>query len=156
MTSGNGSTKLPAEVDVVVVGAGFSGLYALHKLRREGEHYGFTFLDAYSGKGIPDELLTVEFFADVRAVSDRVAANVIMDQDVESVFAHNVLASFRQAFGRVWIKHVKPQDEDLTNIMVTNGPVEGAAEWAGGGRLYTDNRNTADRDHVELVWGNGE
>ena len=97
-----------------------SARYALHKLRREGKHYGFTFLDAYSGKGIPDELLTVEFFADVRAISERVAANVIMDQDIESAFSRNVLASFRQAFGRVWIKHVKPEDEDLTNIMVSN------------------------------------
>jgi hypothetical protein len=101
-------------------------------------------------------LLTVEFFADVRGVSDRVAANVIMDQDVESVFARNVLASFRQAFGRVWIKHVRPEDEDLTNIMVTNTEMAGSVEWTGTGNLYTDNRNTADRDHVELVWGNGE
>ena len=124
----------------------------LHKLRRAGEHYGFTFLDAYSGKGIPDELLTVEFFSDVRAVSERVAANVIMDQDVESAFARNVLASFRQAFGRVWVKHVRPEDEDLTNIMVTNMDMAGSVEWTGAGSLYTDNRNTADRDHVELVW----
>jgi len=133
-----------------------SARYALHKLRHDGERYGFTFLDAYSGKGIPDELLTVEFFSDVRAISDRVAANVIMDQDIESAFAHNVLASFRQAFGRVWIKHVRPEDEDLTNIMVTNSEYPGSIEWTGAGHLYTDNRNTADRDHVELVWGNGE
>ena len=133
-----------------------SARYALHKLRQEGRRYGFTFLDAYSGKGIPDELLTVEFFADARAISERVAANVIMDQDIESAFARNVLASFRQAFGRVWIKHVKPEDDDLTNIMVSNREAAGAVEWNGAGRLYTDDRNTADRDHVELVWGGGE
>jgi hypothetical protein len=133
-----------------------SARYALYKLHREGDHYGFAFLDAYSGKGIPDELLTVEFFSGVRAVSDCVAANVIMDQDLESAFAHNVLASFRQAFGRIWVKHVKPEDEDLTNIMVTNRAFAGSIEWTGAGRLYTDNRNTADRDHVDLVWGSGE
>lgn len=133
-----------------------SARYALHKLKQEGRRYGFTFVDAYSGKGIPDELLTVEFFADVRDISERVAANVIMDQDVESAFANNVLASFREAFGRVWIKHVKPEDEDLTNIMVMNREAAGAVEWHGTGRLYRDDRNTADRDHVELVWGSGE
>jgi hypothetical protein len=143
---------LPAKVRFLPL----SARYALHKLRRQGERYGFTFLDAYTGKGIPEELLTVEFFADVRAISEQVAANVIMDQDVESAFAHNVLASFRQAFGRVWIKHVRLADEDLTNIMVTNSPVAGSLEWTGTGQLYTDNRNTADRDHVELVWGSGE
>ncbi|HEX6933601.1 MAG TPA: alpha/beta hydrolase fold domain-containing protein [Streptosporangiaceae bacterium] len=34
--SGNGSAAVPAEVDVVVVGAGFSGLYLLYKLRKLG------------------------------------------------------------------------------------------------------------------------
>ena len=32
----NGTDTTPEEVDVVVVGAGFSGLYALHRLRRSG------------------------------------------------------------------------------------------------------------------------
>ena len=36
MTSGNGSSGAPPQVDVVVVGAGFSGLYLLHKLRQQG------------------------------------------------------------------------------------------------------------------------
>jgi cation diffusion facilitator CzcD-associated flavoprotein CzcO/acetyl esterase/lipase len=34
--SGNGSAALPAEVDVAVIGAGFSGLYLLYKLRELG------------------------------------------------------------------------------------------------------------------------
>jgi cation diffusion facilitator CzcD-associated flavoprotein CzcO/acetyl esterase/lipase len=34
--SGNGSAAMPAEVDVVVVGAGFSGLYMLYRLRGLG------------------------------------------------------------------------------------------------------------------------
>jgi spermidine synthase len=130
-----------------------SARYALRQCRREGRHYGFTFVDAYAGKGIPDELLTVEFFAGVAAVSEVVAANVIMDREMESPFARNVLASFRQACGRVWVKDVRPGDEDLTNIMVTNRPFAASAEWTGSGRPYTDNRNTADRDHVDLVWG---
>jgi spermidine synthase len=129
-----------------------SARYALRRCRAEGRRYGFTFVDAYAGKGIPDELLTVEFFADVAAVSESVAANVIMDREMESAFAKNVLASFRQACGRVWTRDVRPGDDDLTNIMVTNRPFAGSDEWKGTGRLYTDNRNTADRDHVDLVW----
>jgi hypothetical protein len=130
-----------------------SARYALRKARREGRRYGFTFLDAYSGKGIPDELLTVEFFSDVRAVSALTAANVQMDPRVESAFARNVLASFRRAFGRVWIKDVKPGQEDVSNFLLCNPGIQGSVEWMGSGQLYTDNRNTADRDHVDLVWG---
>jgi spermidine synthase len=142
---------LPAKVRFLAL----SARYALNKLRREGGHFGFTFLDAYSGKGIPDELLTLEFFVDVRAVSDHVAANVIMDPGLKSAFARNVLATFRQAFGRVWVRQIKPEDEDATNIMVTNMETAGSSEWKGVGKLYTDNRNTTDRDHVELMWGSG-
>ena len=130
-----------------------SARYALRQCRRQGTRYGFTFVDAYAGKGIPDELLTVEFFRDVAAISENVLANVIMDREIESPFARNVLASFRQAFGSVWIKDVRPGDEDLTNIMVTNRPFAGSAAWNGKGQVYTDNRNSADRDHVDLVWG---
>ena len=130
-----------------------SARYALRQCRREGRRYGFAFVDAYAGKGIPDELLTVEFFSDVAKVSEIVAANVILDRGVASDFARNVLASFRQAFGAVFIKDVRPGDDDLTNIMVTNRPFAGTRPWQGAGTVYTDDRNTADRDHVELVWG---
>ena len=141
-------TRLPAKIKFLPL----SARYALRQCRRAGRRYGFTFLDAYAGKGIPDELLTVEFFSEVAAVSENVVANVIMDREVASPFARNVLASFRQACGRVWIKDVRPSEEDLTNFMVTSKPFAGSVEWKGKGEVYTDNRNTADRDHVALVW----
>jgi predicted membrane-bound spermidine synthase len=140
--------RVPSKVRFLPLSARF----ALRQCRREGRRYGFTFVDAYSGKGIPDELLTVEFVGDLAAVSDCVAANVIMDREMESAYARNVLASFRAAFGRVWVKDVRPGDDDLTNIMVTNRAFDGSAEWTGEGRVYRDNRNTADRDHVEMFW----
>jgi spermidine synthase len=130
-----------------------SARYAVRKLKRDGQRYGFTFIDAYFGKGIPDELVTVEFFRDARAVSDRVAVNVVMDREMDSAFAGNVLASFREVFGAVWVSDVKPGDDRITNVMVTNWPVSRALRWDGSGTAYRDDRNTADRDHVEMVWG---
>jgi len=131
-----------------------SARYALRRLHRDGERYGFAFIDAYFGKGIPDELVTVEFFRDVRAVSDHVAANVVMDRDVDSAFAHNALASFREALGAAWIIDVKAGDSEITNIRVTDWPANGSERWNGSGTPYRDDRNTADRDHVQMVWGN--
>jgi spermidine synthase len=130
-----------------------SARFAVRQARRAGRRYGFTFLDAYAGMGIPDELLTVEFFVDVHAVSDLTAANIILDRNLESRFAHSVLASFRQAFGHVWLKDVKPGDGDTTNFLVSDRATAGAVEWKGSGEIYSDNRNTADRDHVDLMWG---
>jgi spermidine synthase len=126
---------------------------ALRRFRRDSSRYGFTLVDAYCGKGIPEELLTREFFSAVRAVSGRTAANVIMDRDVESTFARNVLATFRQVYGRVWIKDVRPGDSDTTNFLVTDWHWQGSKEWTGSGHIYTDDRNRADLDHVEMIWG---
>jgi len=129
---------------------------ALRRFRERGMRFGFALLDAYSGMGVPDELLTVDFFRDVHAVAEHTAVNLILDRDAASAFAGNVLASFRKAFGRVWLKDVKPGDEDTTNFLVTNWEISGSAEWTGAGRIYTDDRNTADRDHVDMLWGSGE
>ena len=126
---------------------------ALRRFSRERARYGFALLDAYSGMGVPDELLTVDFLGDVRAVADHVAANLILDRETQSGFASNVLASFRKVFGHVWIKDVKPGDADRTNFLVINWESPGFTEWTGTGRIYTDDRNTADRDHVAMVWG---
>ena len=125
---------------------------ALREFQKRGRHYDFTLLDAYNGEGIPDELVTTEFFRGVRAISGRVAANMILDTDLESEFARNVLASFREAFGGVWVKDVDRRDSDLTNYLVTNWSVEGSSPWHGAGRTYSDNRNSADRDHISMIW----
>ncbi len=129
-----------------------SARYALRRFRSQRARYGFTLLDAYTGKAIPAELLSREFLADVRAVSARTAANVILDRTAESDFARNVLATFRQAFGRIWIKDVDPGDSDPTNFLITDWPIAGSAEWAGAGSVYLDDRNSADRDHTRMIW----
>jgi spermidine synthase len=139
---------LPAKVRFLAL----SARYAVRRLNRDGQRYGFTFIDAYFGRGIPDELVTVEFFRDSRAVSDRVAVNAVLDRGMESAFARNVLASFREACGAVWVMDVKPGDAAITNIMVTSWPVSGAWRWNGRGTPYRDDRNAADRDHLEMVW----
>jgi spermidine synthase len=142
--------RLPSKVRFLPL----SARYAVRKLRKDGEHYGFALVDAYFGKGIPDELVTVEFFKDLQLVSERTAANVQMDPSMDSAFAKNVLASFREAFGAVWVKDVrsKREDSDLVNILVTSWPASGSVTWNGSGNVYRDDRNTADRDHVDLVW----
>ena len=129
-----------------------SARYAVRKLRADGAQYGFTLVDAYFRQGIPDELVTVEFFKDTRLVSEHTAVNVVMDRTMNSAFARNLLTSFREAFGAAWTKDVKPGGDDLTNILVTSWPTSGSRAWNGSGQVYRDDKITADQDHVELVW----
>jgi len=131
-----------------------SARFAVRKLGREGRRYGFTMIDAYFGKGIPDELVTAEFFRDVRAVSDHTLVNAGLDRTLDSAFARNLLATFRDAFGDVWLIDAKPDDPDpITNILVLNWPAQGSKHWTGSGTVYRDDCNTADRDRVALMWG---
>jgi predicted membrane-bound spermidine synthase len=133
-----------------------SARYALHKLRQDGNHYGFAFVDAYYGKGIPPELLTVEFFSGVNASSDRTVVNVVMDGTLASTFANNLLASFRGAFHGVWVKPLIVEDQEFINVLVSNWPVAGSHPWNGRGIVYHDDRNSADRDWVRLLWRRGK
>ncbi len=139
---------LPAKVRFLPL----SARYAVRKLRKDGAHYGFIFVDAYFGRGIPDELVTVEFFKDLRPLSEHTGMNVIMDRDMESDFAVNLLSSFREAFGSVWVKDVKPGEGDLTNVLVTSWAADGSDPWTGTGTAYHDDKSSADRDHVRMVW----
>ncbi len=141
--------RLPAKVRFYPLSARF----ALREFQRQRRRYGMALLDAYSGMGIPDELLTLEFFRDVHAVADRVVMNVIIDPELQSAYARNTLATFRAAFGQTWIQNVRAADSDAVNFLAGNRAIEGSTEWNGAGEIYTDNHNTADRDHVALVWG---
>jgi hypothetical protein len=96
--------------------------------------------------------LTVEFFRDVRRISSQIAVNMIMDPTLDSPFATSVLASMREAFGPLWVKNVKNSDANTTNMLVTTWAFAGSTPWNAWGVIYHDDRNTADRDHVNLLW----
>jgi spermidine synthase len=131
-----------------------SARFAVRRMARQRMHYEFAFVDTYYGKGIPDELVTAEFFRDVRAISDRTVVNAVMDRDLESAFARNLLASYREAYGAVWLIDAKPEDDSfLTNFLVLSWSATSAEEWRGTGSAYHDDRNNADRDRVALMWG---
>jgi predicted membrane-bound spermidine synthase len=131
-----------------------SARYAVRKLARDGRRYGFTVLDAFFGQGIPEELTTVEFFRDVKVISDKVGANLVIDRDLESHFALRVLTGFREVFGAAWITDVKPGDSYFANLLITSFPMPNAEEWKSstGLKAYTDEFNSAGIDFVAMRW----
>lgn len=140
---------LPAKVRFLPL----SGRFAVHRFAAENRRYGLTVVDAFFGQGIPEELVTAEFFRGLRAISGRVIMNVVMDRDADSIFASNLLTTFRSVFGRVWLTESHPGDDSFfENMEVSDWPLAGSTEWTGSGTPYLDDRNSADRDHVELVW----
>lgn len=60
-------------------------------------HYDHVLVDAYNGTSIPDELVTREFFEDLLKVSDHVMLNMIMDKNMQMLFAQHLLATLHAA-----------------------------------------------------------
>lgn len=114
------------------------------------KNYGFTLLDAYQGQGVPDELVTREFFRDVAAVSQKTVANAILDRALASDFSRNLLATFRDGFGGVWTRDANPSGGRLTNVLVASWPAPGFKIWTGAGTVWTDDRNSADNDRTAM------
>jgi predicted membrane-bound spermidine synthase len=143
---------LHQELPVMIRFFPLSARYAVRKFGDDRRRYGFTFLDAYFGQGIPEELVTLDFFEDVRRVSDRTVANLITDRDLDSDFSRNFLATFRQAFGAVWITDVVPGDSYFASFLVSSWPIEGATRWNEAGTPYRDDNNRAGWEFVAMKW----
>jgi hypothetical protein len=139
---------LPAKVRFLAM----SGRYAVRKLRREGNQYSVAMVDAYLGQDVPEELTTVEFFDDLRLASARTAVNIVVDRKLESAFARNLLASFRAAFGEVWVAEADDDRTALGNVIVTSWAAKGSRAWTGNGIPYRDDRCSASLDHTEILY----
>jgi hypothetical protein len=99
-----------------------SARYAVRKFGEDRRHYGFTFLDAYFGQGIPEELVTLDFFEDVRRVSDRTVANLIADRELKS--------SFRTTSWRLSGRHSVQSGSSTSSRAIPTSPVS----WLVAGR----------------------
>lgn len=51
----------------------------------------------------------------------------------------------------VWTRDANPTSGRLTNILVASWPAPGYAAWTGTGAVWTDDRNSADRDRT-VMW----
>ena len=96
--------------------------------------------------------MTLDFFEGVQRISDRTVANLITDRDLDTKFSRNFLATFRQAFGAVWVKDVAPGDSYSTNFLISSWPIEGSKSWNETGISYCDDKSRAAWEFVEMKW----
>lgn len=134
-----------------------SARWAINDLIKQDKTYDLVFLDAYADKSVPEELMTVEFFQDIKRIladDGLFAANMIIDNAFESEFSQNAFATMIQEIGPLWWKNVtKNPDYDFDNIMVLDTQVAWyesvALNWW---RAYTDNQHGAGRDSVKMLY----
>ncbi len=117
-------------------------------------------VDVYSSHhNIPSHLVTREFWRDTRSVLKSrgvMLANLILDSDLQSDYARNVLATIESVYGRCAVE-VLHKDRPLANVEVLcrkNDAQHGEGERTRPApRLYTDEHNPADLDHARSTSG---
>jgi hypothetical protein len=64
------------------------------------------FVDAYSGKSLPPQVLTQEFFQQLTEVSEAIYLNIIMDTSLQSTFSQSLLNTLVESFPKAYYKDV--------------------------------------------------
>lgn len=132
--------------------------YFLNQAITNNQRYDLILVDAYSGKSIPEQLLTIEFFESLNQVltsNGIVLMNVITDTKLATNFSKNVATTMRRWLGSpVFFKNVMHNQSDeypLGNILFANQKFDQTyTPLPDEGFVYTDNFRTTEIDYIEL------
>ena len=120
-------------------------------VRHATERYDAVVVDVYAAlTSIPAHLVTREFWRATRAVlaADGVmVANLLLDRELASPYARNLLASIQAEFGGCAVE-VLFRDRPVGNVLV----ICPAGTPPGMGEPYSDERNRADLDVLRSGW----
>ena len=116
-----------------------------------GKRYDLILVDAYSGKSLPPQVLTYEFFNKLKEVWENIYLNIILDTDLKSKFSKNLFTTLQKSFWKFYYKDVKKNLSDFTNIIITNTPSLGYSKsqnymWG----IYRDDKNSIEGDLFKL------
>ena len=79
----------------------------MHQAIENNVFYDAILVDAYNGTSIPEELVTREFFLDLKKMSDSIMLNMIMDTAMDTAFSRHLMATLQEAWPEgVWYKNV--------------------------------------------------
>lgn len=120
-------------------------------------HYEYTLVDAYNGTSIPEELVTYEFFVDLKKISNYVMLNMIMDTKMETNFALHLMTTLQQARPNgVRYKNVSEGTEQrrMSNFIVASSPFSGAVKYEAKNNMtiYTDNKHSIEIDKAKMFY----
>ncbi len=129
----------------------------IHDMIAAGKKYDMIVVDAYNGTALPEELITKEFFAWLKALSANVVMNVIADRPLRSEFSQRFLATVQSVLPSLFMYDASSTESDqgLWNIVFTTFPVLDMKPVAkiNNDTLYTDDKNSADALRVEVMYG---
>jgi len=114
----------------------------------ENKIYDMILVDAYSGKSLPPQVLTQEFFQKIKIHWENIFLNIITDTHRKTQFSKNLFTTINSVFDNVYYKNTnKSINEKLTNFIISNKFIdEYALNSIKNGSIYSDNKYTIETD----------
>lgn len=135
-----------------------SARYMINQAVQTGKRYDLILLDAYNGKTLPDELTTREFFSGIKQLApiEGIFANFILDSNLSSTLANNLLYTRQTVFGAGRIKNVTNNPmKTFDNFIVSSSQTSPKyVSLKNKGTLYTDDKRSTETDLVTM-WRGG-
>jgi len=129
----------------------FYGQPSRYFLSSTHEKYDFVFIDVYSGKTLPSQVLTQEFFSRLEEIWTSVYLNIILDKSLESDFAQNTLTTLNSSFWKSYYKDMTNGPRQFANFIFSNIASEGYAEnLFSNGSIYVDDKHSIEHDKFKL------
>lgn len=125
--------------------------YFLHNLS-DSKKYDLIFIDAYSGKSLPPQVLTKEFFDSLNMYSDNIFLNIITDRKLDSQFSKNLISTIDASFWDFYYKDVQKNSlHQMTNFIMTNNNFSDYKQFdTTQSQIYTDDKHSIELDLFEL------
>ena len=109
--------------------------------------YDMIFVDVYTGKSIPAQVLTREFFDNLKSKSESIYLNLVLDPSLDSNLARTTIATLLNVFPEMYYKNMNLDNQYVTNFIFTNNQKEGyiqaIADWR---TIYTDDKHRIEYD----------
>jgi spermidine synthase len=102
-----------------------SARFQVREFARQGKYFDMVVLDAYNGRVVPDELVTLEFFQDVNKIlkpNGDIVANVIWETSAENAFTQRLYATMLAVWPELYALPMSSNTTWLDNIVVTTIP----------------------------------
>jgi len=109
--------------------------------------YDMIFVDVYTGKSIPAQVLTREFFDNLKSKSENIYLNLVLDPSLSSYLSRSVVTTLLDIFPEIYHKNMNLDNQYVTNFIFTNnqkeGYIEGVEDWW---TIYTDDKHRIEYD----------
>lgn len=128
--------------------------YFLQNTIDDNKKYDAVVIDIYHWDSLPPQTLTLEFFQNLKKISENIYINMITDNKLKSDFSKKLLNTMELWLWEIYYKDVNQYKEEnaKTNFVMTNLNIEWYIKYIKNNDLwiYTDNKHSIEIDLFKI------